>query len=255
MISIINKIKKNYAKIAGVVIFLALWQIISWFIGMEMLFASPFQVAARLSDLIFEKDFLSTVFYSLLRIGIGFLIGFVSGLILAVASGKINWLNDLVSPLLVTVKSVPIASFIILFLIWFEYSKLTVLISFLIVFPIVYQNVFEGIKSADSKLIEVADFYNVGFRKKLIYVFIPNVKPYLISATKLAVGMAWKAGVAAEVIGQVDFSIGEKLYYSKIYVQNADLLSWTIVIIVLSALCEKILTKLLKLFFRKVEEL
>lgn len=255
MISIINKIKKNYAKIVGAVIFLALWQIISWFIGMEMLFASPFQVAARLSDLIFEKDFLSTVFYSLLRIGIGFLIGFVLGLLLAVASGKKNWLNDLVSPLLVTVKSVPIASFIILFLIWFNYSYLAVLISFLIVFPIIYQNVFEGIKSADSKLLEVADFYKVGFRKKLIYVFIPNVKPYLISATKLAVGMAWKAGVAAEVIGQVDFSIGEKLYYSKIYVQNADLLSWTIVIIVLSALCEKVITKLLKLFFRKVEEL
>ena len=58
--------------------------------------------------------------------------------------------------------------------------------------------------------------------------------------------MSWKAGVAAEVIGVVGGSIGEKLYEAKIYLQTGDLLAWTVVIVALSALFERAVLALLR---------
>ena len=58
-------------------------------------------------------------------------------------------------------------------------------------------------------------------------------------------GFAWKAGVAAEVIANTKMSIGAQIYDSKIYLDTLNLFSWTIVIIALSILLEKVVTKLL----------
>ena len=121
---------------------------------------------------------------------------------------------------MITIKSVPIASFIIMCLIWMNYSQLTVLISFLIAFPMIYSNVLQGIKSTDNKMIEVAKIYRLSLRKQLLYIYLPSVKPFIISASSIAVGMTWKAGVAAEIIGIIDGSIGEKLYNAKICKSN-----------------------------------
>ena len=65
------------------------------------------------------------------------------------------------------------------------------------------------------------------------------VLPYFLSACRLSLGMCWKAGVAAEVIGVPSGSIGEKLYNAKIYLNTPDLFAWTIVIIVISFVFEK----------------
>jgi len=123
----------------------------------------------------------------------------------------------------------------------------------LIAFPVIYSNVLQGIKSTDKGLIELSDLYNVPFNRRLLYIYIPTIKPFLLSSCNVAIGMAWKAGVAAEVIGVIKGSIGGKLYDAKIYFQNADLLAWTVVIILISVLSEKIFLKILKFFFTRLE--
>lgn len=242
-------------KATAVLLALILWQFISMFIDMEMLLASPLTVLNRLFNIIFEEDFLKTVLFSMGRITKGFLLAFSGGCILAVLAGRFKWIEMLLWPYIITIKAVPVASFIILCLIWFSYKQLTILIAFLIAFPVIYTNFLEGLKNTDKKLIEMADLYNVNWRRKLLYIYLPNVKPYLLSACSIAIGMAWKAGVAAEVIGVVDCSIGERLYESKIYFLNADLLSWTIVIILLSVLGEKLFQALIRLLFAGMEKL
>ena len=224
-------------------------------VGMEMLLASPLTVVKRLFTLIAEKDFLKTVSYSVLRITGGFLSAFLIGCASAVLAARFPWVETLLWPYVVTVKAVPVASFIILCLIWFSYGQLTVLISFLIVFPAIYSNFLQGMKSTDRDLLEMAALYKINWRKKFLYIYLPAVKPYLLSACSIAVGMAWKAGVAAEVIGVVNSSIGEKLYNAKIYFQNADLLAWTVVIILCSVAGEKLFTALIKLFFAGIEKI
>lgn len=234
---------------------LIIWQITAMTVGMEMLLASPLKVIQRLAVIWKEDGFLLTITYSMMRIMAGFLIAFFAGIILAALAAKFKVIETLLWPWVVTIKSVPVASFIIFCLIWFTYSQLTVFIAFLIAFPAIYNNTLEGLKNIDGKMSEMAELYQLPWGRRQLYVSIPSVKPYIISASSTAVGMAWKAGIAAEVIGIVKGSIGEKLYESKIYLESVDLFAWTIIIIVSSVVLEKLFMLLLKSVFRGVERL
>jgi len=247
--------KEILLKVIAVLAALTLWQIASMAVGMEMLLASPIQVIQKLFTIWFEDGFIGTLVYSSLRTLLGFTSGLVLGLILAVIASKIKVIEIMLWPYMKTIMAVPIASFIILCLIWFSYEQLTVLITFLIAFPVFYANILHGIQNTDGKMTEMATLYGVKWNKKLLYIYSPSIKKALISATGIAMGMAWKAGVAAEVIGVVKGSIGEKLYNAKVYFLNADLLAWTVIIIVLSILFEKAFSLILKVIFDGVEKL
>ena len=244
--------KKQLLQKAGAVLLaLALWQAVSMIVGMDMLLASPVKVLARLSTIWRESDFLSTVLFSQYRIFGGFLLAFLAGIASALLAGRFRAVEILLWPYVVTIKSVPIASFIILCLIWFTYTQMTVFIAFLIAFPVIYTNVLQGIRSTDPALSEMGKLYGVRGFRKLFYIQLPGIMPFLTSACGVAIGMAWKAGVAAEVIGVINGSIGRKLYDAKIYFQNADLLSWTVIIILLSVAGEKLFVRLLRFLYAK----
>ena len=250
-----NRAKRTAQKVVSVLLALTVWHIASLIVGMDMLLVSPLKVIVRLGTIWQEENFLQTVVFSLFRITSGCLLGMAAGIILAVLAGRFRLAEILLWPYVITIKSVPIASIIILCLIWLTFNQLTIFIAFLIVFPVVYSNVLQGIKSTDKNLLEMASLYKIPWRRKFLYIYLPSIKPYLISASGIAMGIAWKAGVAAEVIGVVNGSIGEKLYESKIYFLNADLFAWTVIIVVLSVLLEKLLALLLRLFFTRIEKL
>ena len=175
-----------------------------------------------------------------------------AGVLLAVAAGRLRVLELLLWPYVTAIKSVPVASFIIICLIWMSTRQLAVFISLLMVFPVIYSNTLQGIKSADGALLEMAWVYRVPFSRRLGYIYAPQVKPFLLSGCSVALGMSWKSGVAAEVIGVVGGSIGERLYEAKVYFQMTDLLAWTVVIVVCSVGFEKLVLWLLRRGLRRV---
>ena len=243
--------KQFLQKAGAILLALALWQAVSMIVGMDMLLASPLRVLGRLSTIWRERDFLSTVLFSVCRIFGGFMLAFLAGIIMALLAGRFRAVEILMWPYVVTIKSVPIASFIILCLIWFSYTQMTVFIAFLIAFPVIYTNVLQGIRSTDPALEEMGRLYHVRGLRRLFYIQLPGIMPFLTSACTVAIGMAWKAGVAAEVIGVINGSIGRKLYDAKIYFQNADLLSWTVIIILLSVAGEKGFVRLLRRLYAR----
>jgi len=249
------KKKNTLLKVISIILALGVWQIAAMSIGIDFILASPIQVIVKLGSLLGDAQFFKTVFFSLFRIGLGFVLAFFFGNVCAVIAGRYSLVETLLWPYVIAVKTVPIASFAILALIWFDYNELTVFISFLIAFPVIYSNVLQGIKSADQKLLEMSDVYKVSWTKKLLYIYLPSIKPFIISSCSVAIGMAWKAGVAAEVIGVINGSIGEALYQSKIYFQNDELLAWTIVIILLSVGLEKLFAHLVKGFYKGLEKI
>ncbi len=239
-------------KALSVVAALAVWEIVSLAVNSKILLASPLDVAVRFFTLWFEDGFLRVILFSLLRILAGFLSALLAGILLGVAAGRTSVIETLLWPYVTAMKSVPIASFIILCLIWLSTGQLTVFIAFLIAFPVIYSNVLQGIRNTDPQLVEMAKVYKVRGVRKLFYIQLPGVMPFLTSACSVAIGMSWKAGVAAEVIGVINGSIGQKLYDAKIYFQNADLLSWTLIIILLSVAGEKLFVRLLRSLYRRV---
>ncbi|MBR4755180.1 MAG: ABC transporter permease subunit, partial [Lachnospiraceae bacterium] len=179
----------------------------------------------------------------------GFLSALITGTILGVIAASVHILEVLLWPYMAVIKASPVASFIILCLIWTSSDNLSVIISFLIVLPVVYTNILQGMKATDKKMLEMASVYRLSTSKTIKYIYIPALKPFFTAACSIAVGMSWKSGTAAEVIGIPGGSIGEKLYKAKVYLSSADLLAWTLVIIVISVLCEKLVILLVRKFY------
>ena len=239
-------------KFAAVLFALAIWQICAMLLGQRLVLVTPVTVVERLFVLCTQADFLSAMGFSFFRIVSGFLLALASGCVLAGISARFRLVEIMLWPFISTIKSVPVASFIILCLIWIGSKNLSIFISFLMVLPIVYTNMLEGIKNTDIKLLEMAAVFRVGRLKKLKYIHLPQLKPYLISACSISIGLAWKAGIAAEVIGISDGSIGEKLYEAKVYFDSGDLFAWTAVIVALSITFEKLFLLLIRRMYKRL---
>lgn len=250
-----SRLKNTLITIACILFWLLLWQLLAMRLDSKILIASPIEVAERLGGLVREKAFWSSILFSMGRILLGFALGLSSGCLLALAAGKVKLVRRLFAPLISVMKSIPVASFTILALIWVGSKNLSVFVSFVISTPIVCSNMLEGIDNLDPKLKEMANVFRIPAHKRFAGVYLSQLLPYFRSASRLAMGLCWKSGVAAEVIGLPNNSIGEMLYESKVYLETADLFAWTVTVVLLSFLCEKVFLLLVDILRKKVERM
>lgn len=225
-------------RLLAVGFWILVWQMGALYVDNHIILVGPWDTVLALGRLIPDGNFWRSVLSSFGKISLGFLSALGAGVVLGSLGYKLAFLRDLLEPVMVLLKSVPVASFVILALIWVGSANLSVLIAFIVVLPMIYVNTLAGLKSTDSKLLEMAKVFRMSVGKKARYIYLPALLPYLKSGCRIALGMSWKSGVAAEVIGVPDHSVGEKLYMAKIYLNTADVLAWTFVIILVSALFE-----------------
>ena len=235
------KTNKARLPIWAVIFWLLVWQIGAWWVDEPILLVSPLAALERLFQLIWEAAFWQSVLFSVGHILLGFLISALLGVGLAALAYRFRMVRQLLAPLTAAVKAIPVASFVILVLLWVPSRQLSIIVSVLIGFPVIYANALMGLDSTDPKLIEMARVFRVPFLTQLRAIYLYQVLPFLRSGLSVAVGLCWKSGVAAEVIGIPAGSIGEKLYESKVYLMTAELFCWTLVIVLLSIACEKLL--------------
>ena len=208
--------------------------------GGNLLVSSPLETAKTIISLVQTMEFWKAVGYSFIKIASGFFLALVVGGMCAVVASVFGMVRILIDPLLRLIKAVPVASFIILALFWLSSSRnLSVLISFLMVLPVVYTNVLQGIDSTDKELLEMASVFRISVGKRIRYIYIPAVMPYLVSACSVGLGFCFKSGIAAEIIGLPSGSIGERMYEAKLYLLTEELFAWTAVIVFVSVVFEK----------------
>ena len=244
----------------AVALWLVLWQVGSmamaaYFPHGHILLASPLEALSRLASLSRTAAFWQAILFSSLRIFGGFLLAAGLGVLLAALAACFRPLRELLSPLVAAVKAVPVVSFIILALVFFSARSLPTLIAALMVFPPIYLNVLSAISGADPKLLEMARVFRIPLGRQLRGIYLPAVLPAFRAACSLSLGLCWKAGIAAEVIGLPTGSVGERLYTAKVYFETGDLFAWTAVIVALSLLFEKLFLKLLDLGAERVVRL
>lgn len=236
-------IPKPVKRLLIVAFWLGVWQCSYLVIQQEILIVSPVDVFSRLMELVITKKFWLTTLASLFRIVLGYLYALVVGTMLATLCAVLPPAGEVLAPALSIVKSTPVASFIILALVWMKTGNVPILVSFLIVLPTVWGNLFEGIRNTDRRLLEMARVYHIKPLRRLKQIYFPSVLPYFMAAAKTSLGFAWKAGIAAEVISIPKYAIGTQLYHSKVYIETVDLFAWTVVVILLSVLLEKLFVK------------
>ena len=238
--------KRFFEHVFVLIFWLLVWVCSAAAVGSELLVPFPTAVFLKIIELCRKSSFWLSAITSLFRVAEGFLLGSAVGVLMAVLTAKSRLASLFLRPLLSLIKATPVASFIILAVIWLEFGKVPVLTSMLVVIPTIWANVEKGILSTDKKLLIMAHGFSVPESRILSGIYIPTVRPYFLAAVNSAMGMAWKAGVAAEVICPYKNSIGTALYNSKIYLETTELFAWTAVTVLLSVLLEKAVSALIK---------
>jgi len=230
----------------AVLFWLIVWEIGALWVNEPILLVTPLSALRRLFELVQEAVFWKSILFSVGHILLGFALSAALGIVLAALAYRFRAVRELLAPLAAAVKAIPVASFVILVLLWVSSRDLSIIISLFIGFPVIYSNVLMGLDSTDRKLIEMARVFRIPFLTQLRAIYLYQVLPFLRSGLAVAIGLCWKSGVAAEVIGIPAGSIGEKLYKAKVYLETPDLFCWTLVIVLLSIGCEKLLAFLMK---------
>lgn len=240
-------VKKILTGAAAVLLWLSVWQIAASVVAKELILPSPLSVFARLFEMLAEAEFYKTVAYSLSRVFVGMLAGVLIGALGGVITAFSSLAKALFSPILAVARSTPIASFIILLVLWLDRDTVTCVISALIVLPVVWSNVESGISGTDKALLEMASAYGMPRTAKLIHVYIPSALPYFTASLRSSLGMSWKAGIAAEALILPAISIGREMFTSKYNLETVDLFAWTVVVVILSVIIERLVTLLVGL--------
>lgn len=240
-----DSIIKNKLKIYSFLFWIIVWSILGRVINNPILFPDPFSVIKALFNLLFVKEFYLSIMNSIFNIGSGLILGIILGLALAIVSYKSILLKEIIIMPINIIKSTPIASIVIILLVWFTSKSLPIIVVMLIVVPTIYFSAYEGLMNVDIKILELSKVFNVDKKKIIKFVYLDKLREFLYPSIVLSTGLAFKSGVSAEVIALVKNSIGENIYYSKLYLDTQDLFAWTITIILLSKVCERIITKLL----------
>lgn len=222
----------------AIFVWLGIWQILSIRVDRTVFLPSPAKVGKALIEIGKTEEFYISIRNSLFHVLSGFLLSVGMGSLLAVFSYYHPWLHALIQVPIKLIQATPVASFTILSLVWISSKHLSVLVSFLMVLPTVTINVRQGLLETDQNLLEMAVVYRMNWIRKVRYIYLPAVLPYFLSACSIGVGMSWKSGIAAEVIGITRHSIGNQLYQAKLYLMTPELFAWTFVIIGISIVVE-----------------
>ncbi len=236
--------KKIAAPVGAAIFWLLLWAVVAKAAGSELILPSPSAVVRRAVQLAASKSFFTILFSSFLRVTLGTVGAVIVGCLAAFAAYKAKLVRKLLSPPMTVIKTAPVVSFILAAAFWLGNEPLPAFISFLMVLPIVYENVFAGFASTPRELVELANAFALPPFLRLRRIFIPAATPNFFASLKSASGLAWKAGVAAEVIVSTPLSIGQKMSAARSYLETTDVFAWTAVVVAASLLIEFAISKI-----------
>ena len=248
----ISEKKRKVYLTLSIAFWVLIWWAMSVIVDEKLFLPSPLSVLKALIFLFPEKEFWSSIAFSSSRVVLSYTVSFIVAALLGVFGGLSEKFEILLSPLVKAMRSIPVASIVILVLLWVKSRNLSTVVSFLVVFPILYESVLSGVKNTDPLLLEAADNYRIKGYRRLRYIYLPSIFPYLESGTKSSLGLCWKSAVAAEVIGLPLHSMGSKLYEAKVYLDTPSLFAWTVVIVVMAAIFEKLAFLLFRIIKRRV---
>lgn len=232
-------------------LWLGLWQALSARVGLALLLPSPWQVLEALGQLCPTALFWQSALATLCRIFLGGAAGVLAGTAVAVLSAWWAPADWVLTPMMKIVRATPVASFIVLIWLWAKAGWVPVVIAGLMSAPVVWAAVGQGIRGTDPALLEMAGAYRFSPWKRLGLLYVPSVLPAFMTGCRTALGLAWKAGVAAEVLCRPRWALGTQVYNAKLAMETAHLFAWTAVVVILSFLVEKALWALWRRWDRR----
>jgi len=247
-----SRVKKIGIKLTATLFWLLIWEAAYRYVGREILVVSPVRAVSRLFELAATPEFWSAVLATNVRVLEGFGFAILVGSVLAVLTSRFALLRHLFQPFLGVIRATPLASIIILALVWLATARIPAFVVFLMVTPMIWTNLFAGLEVIDVQLLEMGQVFRFGWWKKIRYIYLPSLMPYIVSALTTGLGAAWKTAIGAEVLARPAGTMGRHVYDARIHLLTADLFAWTIAVIALSVMLEKLMVWLLAFLSRRL---
>lgn len=228
------------------VFWLGVWLLAAWAVGQPLLLPGPWTVLSRLLTLARTADFWLSVGATLWRVFLGLFWGAAAGGILAALTHVFPPVDAVASPAIRVVRATPVVSFILLVYLWVPRGAIPWVISGLMVLPVVWGALTAGLDSLDEKLLELGRAYRFSRWKQLRLIYLPALRPHLSAGLLTAFGLAWKSGVAAEVLCPPDRAVGSRIQQAKLGLETPELFAWTLTIVALSLLLEGLFRRYLE---------
>ncbi len=241
-----DRLPKPLRVLLPLAFWLAVWQLAAMAVGLDLLLPTPLAVGRSLVRLAGTRDFWLSALFTLLRVFLGLLAGTVLGVLLAFVTHFSRWADLLLSPAVRVVRATPVVSFILLVYLWVTRANIPGVIAGLMVLPVIWGSVTTGLAGVDGQLLELARAYRFSGVKTLRLIYLPSLGPQFIGGFLTAFGLAWKAGVAAEVICPPRLAIGSRIHQARLSLETPELFAWTLVIIALSLGLEVLLRRALR---------
>ena len=219
----------------SIVSIIVLWKFLSVWVDNPIMIPSPKITFFEFIKIIRSQNFIIIVTATLTRVIIGFLISFISALILGILSGFFKPIYYLLRPVIVIQKATPTMAIILIAIIWLKAELAPILVGFLIIFPIIYSTVIQGIESVDVKLIEMSKVYKLSRLTVMKDIYIPSIKSSLMSIASSTIGLNLKVIIAAEVLSQPSVSIGTSFQIEKANLNTAGVFAWALISIIIAS--------------------
>lgn len=238
---------KRIIKYSLIVAFwLGVWWLCSALVGMPLILPSPLDVLIKLGGMAITPTFWRVMLTSAVRVTVGIALSYLGGFLLAILCHRIRFFYDLMLPVISVIKTTPVSSFILIALVFFNRDLIPGAIAALMVLPVVFSNTIEGLSSPNPALVETARAYKLGFLDRIRCIWIPTLRPFLVSAAGACAGLAIKAGIAAEVLICPEVSVGREMYFNKQNMEYVELFAWTVAIVIFSFMIDFVFKLILK---------
>ena len=225
---------------------LAVWEVASLAMAQPLIFPGPVAAASSLLRLAAEPGTWAILFASGARILGGLALACAAAVLLAAGSWCSAVCRRLVAPMLSFIKATPVACAVVLLLIWLGSERVSIAAVFLMALPGVYFSLVQGLDEVEGPLAQMMRVHGVRGIRFLLARIWPSVLPFVLSCARSVIGMSWKAGVAAELIGMAQGTVGERIYQAKLLIETSDLFAWTVLVVALSWVCERVLVRLIE---------
>ena len=241
-----ERMKAVAAGCAVAAFWLAVWMLVAALVAQPLILPGPGAVVMALLRLVCDGGTWAILAGSGARILGGLALATVCGGALAGISSRSRAFARLVAPALSFVKATPVACVVVLLLIWLGSARVSIAAVFLMALPGVYFSLAEGLSQVNKPLEQMFRMHGVrGWRLFCAHTW-REVLAFVLSCARAVIGMGWKAGVAAELIGMAVGTVGERIYQAKLLIETADLLAWTVLVVAASWACERTLVWLLQ---------
>ena len=241
----IHSNKKLIRKCQVLFFWIMVWQVVYYLVGKDILVPSFYATIMKMFELLGQEGFYCDIGMTFYRVFMGVVLSFGLGGLSACIAYWNPFIKELLAPCIIALKSTPVMAVIILALLWFTKNNVPIFVCFLMCYPVVYTNLLKGFQEVNKGLLEMATVFKVKPKYLLKDLYLPQIRPYIEAALGMVIGLSWKVVIATEVLAVPKYSMGYNLLSAKSYLETATLFAWVIIIVILSSLCEKLVTRLI----------